>query len=339
MTIRDRTRPRNQRPRKTMTTAGSTPGVMSPMLGTNPPPLDGGPPLRPGLPGTRPPYPQPAPAPVPGTVPAPLYPEPAPPPAGGIGVPGYGDGQQQTPPIGAPNMGIQPVPATPMPKPTPGGPNVPSPTQPRPLYPEGPNMGIPGGPGSGQTPPGGQTPLPQPGYPYLGLDFMREVTPNELVANQLDTLLGSNSPYMQNARQRGLEYANSRGNLNGSMAAGASQRAALEAALPIAQSDADVYRQANAGNFESLSQLRQMRVAGDIENWLNSESYNRDFNGRLAMLPIQSSIDMLAYLAQRAYEDPAVYTPDVMSGFANFFNGNMFDILNRFYGQQPAGGD
>lgn len=171
----------------------------------------------------------------------------------------------------------------------------------------------------------------------LGLDFMRQVTPNELVANQLNNLLSSDSAYIKNARLRGKEYANSRGMLNSSIAAGASERAALEAAMPIAQSDADVYRTANQGNFESLNQLREMRTAAELDNWLSSESFNRDFNAELAMIPVRSGADMLAYITQRAMEDPAVWSPDVISGFNNFFNLNMKDMFSNFF-SGPGGG-
>lgn len=194
--------------------------------------------------------------------------------------------------------------------------------------------------GGGKPP----TPIDSPNMPAtpgsLGLDFMRQITPNELVANQLQGLLDSDSAYMNNARLRGQEFAASRGMLNSSIAAGASQRSALEAAMPIAQSDADAYRTANQGNFESLSQLRQMRTAADLDNWLSSESYNRDFNGRLAMMPIQGSMDMMSYIQQRALEDPSVYTPEVISGINNFWNQNMFDVLGNYFniGGGPNGG-
>jgi hypothetical protein len=159
---------------------------------------------------------------------------------------------------------------------------------------------------------------------------VRQPTPNELVENRLAGILDQNSAYMENARRRGLEYANSRGNINSSIGAGASERAALEAALPIAQSDAQVYRDANAANFDAMSNLRQMRTAAQLEDWLSDNSFNREYNGRLALMPIQSSMDMMAFIAQRASEDPAVWTPDVMSGWMNFFNmwqGDMFSTL------------
>jgi hypothetical protein len=49
------------------------------------------------------------------------------------------------------------------------------------------------------------------------------------------------SPYIDRARLSAMEYANSRGLLNSSMAAGAGEAAAIDAALPIAQSDASAY--------------------------------------------------------------------------------------------------
>jgi hypothetical protein len=217
--------------------------------------------------------------------------------------------------------------ATPMPKPpAPSGPNVPSP---RPVI-DGPYPEVPVPPVAGT--PTGTGALGQPLPLGYGLDFARNITPNELVQNQLNALLGNNSAYMQNARQRGAEYAASRGNLNSSIAAGASQRAALEAALPIANADAQAYRDANSQNFESLSQLRQQRSAAFLEDWLSSNTFNREYNGQLAMIPINSAVDMMQYITQRAMEDPAVWTPDVISGWSNFFSGNMFDVLSRFTG-------
>lgn len=208
-----------------------------------------------------------------------------------------------------------------------------------PVQPTGPGTTNPNNPPPIVPP---NVPGPAQSNPYLGLDFVRNITPNELVSNQLQALLNRDSPYMRNAEQRGVEFAQRRGNLNSSIAAGSARRAALEAAMPIANADAQAYREANSQNFEALSQLRQMRTAADLEDWLSDRSFNREFNGRLATMPIQSAMDMLQYVSQRAMEDPAVYTPQVMSGFMNFFNQNLFDIMNQYfgtnYGANPQGG-
>lgn len=248
---------------------------------------------------------------------------------------------------------------TPMPKPT-GSPGTTPPVNSPPLdaTPPNPALIVPGAPGTGApaggggyngpTGPGTNQPIGSPtspggaavpGYP-AGMDAGRRVTSDELVANQLNSLLNSNSQYIRNARQRGVEHAASRGLANSSIAAGASQRAAIEAGMPIAQSDANAYRSANDQTYGALSQLRQMRVAGDIQNWLSDASFNREYNGQLAMMPIRSAFDMLTYATQRGLEDPAVYTPDVLSGFNNFFNQNMFNIMQNYFGSGagPGGG-
>lgn len=61
---------------------------------------------------------------------------------------------------------------------------------------------------------------------------------NDSVAKRVVDLTGSDSPLMQAAKTEGLKIANSRGLLNSSLAAGATQRAMLDAALPIASQDA-----------------------------------------------------------------------------------------------------
>jgi hypothetical protein len=65
-------------------------------------------------------------------------------------------------------------------------------------------------------------------------------TPGEdaFVSNQLTKLLTSGNPYLERARTKALAGANRRGLLNSSMALGAGEAAAIDAALPIAQADA-----------------------------------------------------------------------------------------------------
>lgn len=58
------------------------------------------------------------------------------------------------------------------------------------------------------------------------------------VQGQITGILAEDSPYIQAARKRGEQYAQGRGLLNSSIAASASEKSAIEAALPIAQQDA-----------------------------------------------------------------------------------------------------
>ena len=62
--------------------------------------------------------------------------------------------------------------------------------------------------------------------------------PEDMVSNQLTTLLQNDHPYMQAAETRAREKSERYGLLGSSMSIGAAHRAAIESALPIAQQDA-----------------------------------------------------------------------------------------------------
>lgn len=111
--------------------------------------------------------------------------------------------------------------------------------------------------------------------------------PTDTVAGQLNTLLSSGSPYIERARYSAAETANSRGLLNSSMAAGAGEAAAIDAALPIASQDAGIFNTtrltnqqyknrasefgANAANTTSMfnagqsNQFASQRLGGEIQ--------------------------------------------------------------------------
>ena len=75
------------------------------------------------------------------------------------------------------------------------------------------------------------------------------------MARQLQNLLSADNPYVQRARTRAMEYANSRGGLNSSIAAGAGEGAAIDAAMPIAQADAAAFLGSQRDNTNALNQF------------------------------------------------------------------------------------
>lgn len=154
-------------------------------------------------------------------------------------------------------------------------------------------------------------------FAQSGYDFSSLPSGSEMVQGSLESMLNPNSQYIRNARQRGIEYAASRGGLNSSIAAGASERSAIEAAAPLAEQavNIDVQRQ----------QLEQ-------RNWLDSQAFNREFMGNLTMLPITNSLNMMQQVQQTALQDPALYTPEVISGYTNFFDENMNNVMKRYFG-------
>lgn len=97
----------------------------------------------------------------------------------------------------------------------------------------------------------------------------RTVGDNELVSSQLQKLLATDSPYLQQARNKAAQTANSRGLVNSAMAAGWGESAAIDAAAPIAQADAGAYTSAardnqsaqNAVSLNNASAANQAEMA------------------------------------------------------------------------------
>lgn len=90
--------------------------------------------------------------------------------------------------------------------------------------------------------------------------YTRTVQPDQLTSQQLAGLLNPGNQYIDMARSAGLDTANDRGMLNGSIAAGASQRAAIQAAEPIAQADAGAYSTAAGQNLDALNTILQTHM-------------------------------------------------------------------------------
>ena len=117
----------------------------------------------------------------------------------------------------------------------------------------------------------------------------RQVNPNATVQGQMSGLLADNGKYMQAARSRAAETANSRGLLNSSMAVGAGERAAIESAMPIAQQDAGTYSQRALANMSAGNQKRRFNAGNQQQMTLNNvkaqnqaEQYNAQVDNRAA---------------------------------------------------------
>lgn len=162
-----------------------------------------------------------------------------------------------------------------------------------------------------------------------------------IVSDFMTNLLDEDGQYIQNARRRGLETAQNRGLRNSSIAAGASQRAALEAAQPLVSEmvgiQQDRENRAFTGEQNQLDRNQQITMS-QVQNWLNNETFNREFNGALSMLPITSAANLMSTIQQYALENPEVYTPDVINGFANFFQNNFATMLQDYFPQYYGGG-
>ena len=142
---------------------------------------------------------------------------------------------------------------------------------------------------------------------------MNRVNGTQQTMNSLDQVLSSGSPYIENARRRGLETAAARGGIDSSIAAGASERAALEGAMPLVQQGLGI----DAAERDV-----------QYQNWLSQQNFGRALVGQA----FNSSSSMLQSIQQAALDDPELYTPDAVSGMTNFFQDNMDQILKRYFG-------
>lgn len=100
--------------------------------------------------------------------------------------------------------------------------------------------------------------------------------PTETVQGQLGSMLASGSPYLERARAGAAQTANRRGLINSSIAAGAGEAAAIDAAAPIAQADANIYNQASGQNLQYRNQAESQNAQlGTQVNMQNATEANR----------------------------------------------------------------
>jgi hypothetical protein len=98
------------------------------------------------------------------------------------------------------------------------------------------------------------------------------VQPNQTVQAQLQQIIASDSPLMQQARTRALQTANGRGLLNSTMSQTAADSAMYDAAFPIAAADAGLYGEAARFNADSSNTFSR------DNNAFTRDAFMADFN-------------------------------------------------------------
>lgn len=143
----------------------------------------------------------------------------------------------------------------------------------------------------------------------------------QTVAGQMQGLLNSDSPYMKQAETAGKQYANSRGLLNSSMGAQASQGAAIQAALPIAQQDANTH---NA--FAGQQYGAQLQSALSQQNFTFDQSLqNNAFQNSMAMENLKQNSGLYAHYLTGMAE---INKSDMTQAEKNAAQKSMWDALN-----------
>ncbi len=159
----------------------------------------------------------------------------------------------------------------------------------------------------------------QPGVPAqsqaLGMQgtdgraYTRTVDDNELSSNRLNEITNRGGLYMENAARRGLETANRRGLLNSSIASGAAERSALEAATPLAMQEAAAFQAAQQENLGYLNQnlMQERQIANTMlgqQRDLADSAANRSANAANQRAQIEAQLraqrEQLAFQGEQA---------------------------------------
>jgi hypothetical protein len=189
----------------------------------------------------------------------------------------------------------------------------------------------------------------------------RDVDPNELSSNQVADITRQGGTLMTMADKLGRARANSRGGINSTMAGQASQKAVLEAAMPMAMQQAGAYTNvrdksmdaennylikegdwANARDINDGDNAVSLEIAG-----MNREDNQRDFDENARRYDVdytrQQEQDALANRRNREnfiqsgtfntiMGDPEIWgDPEGAMGFADYFMGNFSNMFGRLF--------
>lgn len=105
------------------------------------------------------------------------------------------------------------------------------------------------------------------GASYAPTAYTSEVDPSKTTSGLISQVMNNNGELMRIASQEGINAANRRGMGNSSIAAQASMRSMIDAALPIAQSDAGIYQNQASNNqaaMNSAAQAANSMAASDL---------------------------------------------------------------------------
>lgn len=114
------------------------------------------------------------------------------------------------------------------------------------------------------------------------------------VSQRLLDLLDKNNPYITRAKTSAQQAALSRGLQNSTMAATAGEAAAIDAAAPIAQADAELFTNLYGNDQTARNQSELYKLQGDISSKLATQQGDID----LKKLKAQGDIDIKKIAAQ-----------------------------------------
>ena len=169
----------------------------------------------------------------------------------------------------------------------------------------------------------------------LGSPTPWNVTDEQTVEGRINRLTDPNSPIIQQARTRALQFANQRGLLNSSIASTAADSAAYEAAIPIAQADAATYAKAAGYNADQSNQFAARNA--EMDNQMRLAQLNADTQTKIAQLNVdaQTQANTVADANKKLLEtnsQAAQAFNTAMSAINNIQNNNQMDADTKTRG-------
>jgi hypothetical protein len=147
----------------------------------------------------------------------------------------------------------------------------------------------------------------------------RTVGQDELMSNQVNKVIGEDSPLMQQAAARAKQAANGRGLLNSSMAVQAGQAAVMDRAMPIAQYDAGVNTNVANTNQANTQQTNTFNAGQtqDINKYnASANTQTSQFNaGEANKASIVNASESNKILAQMMDQDTRKQLADIEASY------------------------
>lgn len=156
----------------------------------------------------------------------------------------------------------------------------------------------------------------------MGLNNQRETQAFTAEQSQMDRNLTVASQNANMANQTQLQNA---------MQAYQAQQSAIDRTQSVNNKLLDSTLQAQQAQQDYTFRAWLQDSAARQQDWLSSQSYNREFNGAVSQAQIRNSMDMYNMLLSAAIENPQVFTADVTAGMQNFFQGNFAALFNKYF--------
>ena len=156
-------------------------------------------------------------------------------------------------------------------------------------------------------------------------------TGENTVEGRLQGLLLSESPYLKAAQADAVKASNRRGLVNSTMAATAGEKAAIDAALPIAQQDAGYLQ--NLGLQENQGKIQEglYKTQGDISSALSAQGFQQDKvmqDAELAWNKLDLQARMDVETTRLSEENKAMFNETVNSISNDYMNDYMEIMAN-----------